>query len=141
VSGIRLLLVDDEVGFVKTMAKRLDKRGFVVHQASSAEGAYRVLAEQPVQVVVLDVRMPGTDGLTALQVIKRQHPAVEVILLTGHASLEACTTGMKLGAFDYLLKPASLQELIYKVQDAARRGALAAGGPSSTSPDEGVADR
>ncbi len=140
-SGMSLLLVDDEVGFVQTMAKRLGKRGFVVHQASSAEGAYQVLAAEAVQVVILDVRMPGTDGLTALEHIKRDHPAVEVILLTGHASLEACTTGMKLGAFDYLLKPASLEELIYKVQDAARRGALAAGAPSSVPPDDGVADR
>ena len=140
-SGINLLLIDDEVGFIETMAKRLGRRGFVVHQASSAESGFQVLAREAVQVVVLDVRMPGIDGLTALEVIKRDHPAVEVILLTGHASLEACTTGMDRGAFDYLLKPASLEELIYKVEDAARRGALWSDDGSTRSSDRGGAGR
>ncbi len=123
--AISVLLVDDEVGFVESLAKRLKIRQFEVHQAFDAETATRILADNPgIDVVVLDVKMPGTDGLTAIKTIKRRHPLVEVILLSGHANLETSVGGMALGAFDYLLKPVHLDELVYKVEDAYRRKAL-----------------
>lgn len=122
---ISVLLVDDEVGFVQSLAKRLTIRQFDVHQAFDAETATLILADHPeIDVVVLDVKMPGTDGLTAIKNIKRRHPMVEVILLSGHATLEASVGGMALGAFDYLLKPVRVDELVYKVEDAYRRKAL-----------------
>ena len=84
-------MVDDEVAFVESLSKRLRLRQFVVHQAYDAETAMTVLADNPdIDVVVLDVKMPGTDGLTAIKSIKRRHPLIEVILLSGHANLEAC---------------------------------------------------
>jgi len=123
--AISILLVDDEVAFVESLTKRLRLRQFVVHQANDAETAMTRLADNPnIDVVVLDVRMPGTDGLTAIKDIKRKHPMVEVILLSGHANLEASVGGMALGAFDYLLKPVRLDELVYKIEDAHRRKSL-----------------
>lgn len=123
--AISVLLVDDEVGFVESLARRLTIRQFEVHQAFDAETAIRMLAENPnIDVVVLDVKMPDTDGLTAIKAIKRRFPLVEVILLSGHATLEASVGGIALGAFDYLLKPVHLDELVFKVEDAAGRKAL-----------------
>ena len=123
--AISILLVDDEVAFVESLTRRLRLREFEVHQAFDAETAMQVLADNPtIDVVVLDVKMPGTDGLTAIKSIKRRHPLVEVILLSGHANLETSVGGMALGAFDYLLKPVRLDELVYKVEDAHRRKAL-----------------
>ncbi|MEX1309627.1 MAG: response regulator [Candidatus Sulfomarinibacteraceae bacterium] len=123
--AIKVLLVDDEESFVETLARRLTLRQFVVHQANDAETAMAVLAEHPeIDVVVLDVKMPGTDGLTAIKSIKRRHPLIEVILLSGHANLEASVGGMALGAFDYLLKPVRLDELVYKLEDAYGRKTL-----------------
>jgi DNA-binding NtrC family response regulator len=123
--AIKVLLVDDEKSFVETLARRLTLRQFVVHQANDAETAMTVLADHPeIDVVVLDVKMPGTDGLTAIKSIKRRHPLIEVILLSGHANLEASVGGMALGAFDYLLKPVRLDELVYKVEDAFGRKTL-----------------
>ena len=123
--SINVLLVDDETSFVETLARRLTLRQFVVWQAYDAETAMRILAENPtIDVVVLDVKMPGTDGLTAIKNIKRRHPMVEVILLSGHANLETSVGGMALGAFDYLLKPVHIDELVYKVEDAHHRKTL-----------------
>jgi DNA-binding NtrC family response regulator len=79
------------------------------------------LNNQPADVVVLDVRMPGIGGINALREIKKIDPLMEVIMLTGHASIEAAIEGMELGAFDYLMKPADFDELYYKLQDAFKR--------------------
>ncbi len=123
--AITVLLVDDEAGFVESLAKRLTIRQFEVFKAFDAETALLLLADNPtIDVVLLDVKMPGTDGLAAIKSIKRRHPLVEVILLSGHANLETSVGGMALGAFDYLLKPVRLDELVYKVEDAHRRKAL-----------------
>ena len=116
--AIRVLLVDDEVSFIEALGRRLTIRGLEVHTASSAEEAMEALGREVIDVVVLDVKMPGTDGLAATKAIKRRHPLVEVILLSGHANLEASVGGMALGAFDYLLKPVRLDELVYKIEDA-----------------------
>ena len=121
---ISVLLVDDEPAYLDTLSKRLRKRDFQVTIATGAVEALNALTETPIDVVLLDVKMPKIDGLTALGLIKQAHPQVEVILHTGHASLEASAASLELGAFDYVLKPAVLDELIYKIEDAARRKAL-----------------
>jgi len=122
--AISVLLVDDEEAFVQTLAKRLTVRRFDVHTATRAERAFATLNDNPIDIVVLDVRMPDLDGIEATKTIKTSHPLVEVILLTGHASMEASLEGMKIGAFDYLLKPVNIDELVYKIEDAHRKKEL-----------------
>jgi len=119
--AISVLLVDDEETFVETLAKRLTLRRFDVFKATRADRAFATLKENPIDVVLLDVRMPDLDGIEATKTIKGSHPLVEVILLTGHASMEASLEGMKMGAFDYLLKPVNIDELVYKIEDAHRK--------------------
>lgn len=118
VEKLRVLLVDDEREFLETLIKRLRKRNLEVGAANSGEEALQVLRETPMDVVVLDVRMPGMDGIQVLREMKRINPLTQVIMLTGHASVEVAVEGMELGAFDYLMKPANLDELLYKIQDA-----------------------
>jgi len=119
-----VLLVDDEEGFVETLAKRLALRRFDVFTATTADQAFTTLDETRIDVVVLDVRMPDMDGIAATKAINNAHPLVEVILLTGHASIEASLEGMEMGAFDYLLKPVNIDELVYKIEDAHRKKEL-----------------
>jgi DNA-binding NtrC family response regulator len=121
---IKVLLVDDEPDFVNTLTNRLTLRKLSVLSAHGGAEALAVLDDKPVDVVVLDVKMPGMDGIAAIRQIKKAHPLVEVIMLTGHASLEASIEGMELGAFDYLLKPAAIDELVYKIQDAHQKKIL-----------------
>ena len=119
--SVKILLVDDEQGFVETMEKRLTKRGIEVKTALSGLAALDALAAGGVEVVVLDVKMPGMDGIETLRRIKTEYPLAEVIMLTGHGTVETAIEGMKLGAYDYLLKPCELEELIDKVKHAAGR--------------------
>lgn len=121
----KLLLVDDETDFADTLVKRLGKRGMDAAARYSGGAALDYLAENPVDVVVLDVKMPGMDGIDCLRKIKERFPLVEVVLLTGHASLDVAISGMELGAFDYLMKPADVDELRYKIEDALSRKRLA----------------
>ncbi len=121
VDNLSVMIVDDEEDFLETLVKRLEKRDVKVIGAKSGEEALELLQESPVDVVVLDVKMPGMDGIEALKEIRRRHPLVEVVLLTGHASTEVAIKGMELGAFDYLMKPIGMDELLYKVQDAYER--------------------
>lgn len=114
-----ILLVDDEQGFVETMAKRLDKRGFTVSTALSGQEGLDVLAkDQSIDVVVMDVKMPGMEGTEALKLVKADYPLVEVIMLTGHATVSSAIEGMKAGAFDYMMKPCDIDELLTKVGEA-----------------------
>ena len=113
-----VLFVDDELEYLEILMKRMDKRGVTVHGVSSGEKALAWLGVHDADVIVLDVKMPGMDGIQTLQEIKKVKPALEVIMLTGHASLEAAGKGMALGAFDYIMKPFNIDELLYKVQDA-----------------------
>jgi DNA-binding NtrC family response regulator len=114
-----VLLVDDEVPFVETMTKRLAKRDLTVVSAHSGpEALTKIDQEDHVDVVILDVKMPGMDGLETLKEIKKGHPLIEVIMLTGHATIETGIEGMKLGAFDYLMKPCDIDMLLQKVQEA-----------------------
>lgn len=114
-----VLLVDDEAPFVETMKKRLTKRNLSILSAFSGPEALEVLErENHIDVVLLDVKMPGMDGMETLRQIKNAHPAVEVIMLTGHATMETAIEGMKLGAFDYLMKPCSIEDVVMKVREA-----------------------
>lgn len=117
-----LLLVDDEAPFLDAMTKRLKHRGFDVLDALSGHAALNVLKGNPsLEVVILDVKMPGMSGIETLTEIKRLHPLVEVIMLTGHATVESAIEGMKQGAFDYLMKPCEIEILVSKVEEAAAK--------------------
>lgn len=122
--AISILLVDDETDFVETMTKRFGIRKMPITTASSGAEALKLLEEQDFDVVVLDVRMPGMSGLEVLRQIRVKRPFTEVIMLTGHASLDAGMQGMNLGAYDYVLKPADFDDLLDKVRRAAERKAL-----------------
>ncbi|MFH2009006.1 MAG: response regulator [bacterium] len=116
-----VLLVDDEVDFVEIMAKRLRKRNVQVETAFSGPEAIEKLENtEKIDIVVLDVKMPGMDGVEALEKIKATAPLVEVIMLTGHATVDSAVEGLKLGAFDYLMKPCDIDVLMQKL-DAARQ--------------------
>ena len=113
-----VMLVDDEAQFIEPLAKRLEKRNLRVLKASDGETALKTIREMKVDVVALDMRMPGMDGIAVLQAIKAFDPAIEVVMLTGHASVEAAFEGLDKGAFDYLMKPVGIDELMFKLQDA-----------------------
>ena len=119
---LRLLLVDDEPEFVEPTAVRLGRRGVACMTAGSGEEALEILAERSFDCAVVDVKMSRMDGLQLLQKLKVSHPRMPVILLTGHASVELGMQGMELGAFEYLLKPLELEELL----DVVRRASAAA---------------
>jgi len=123
-NGFKVLFVDDEIDFLEALLKRMKKRGVDVTGVGSGEEALSFLDTNQVDVVVLDVRMPGMDGIETLREIKKRHPLVEVIMLTGHANLEVAIEGMELGAFDYLMKPMDIDELLYKVEDAYKKKSL-----------------
>ena len=117
-----VMLVDDEVPFVETMTKRLAKRELNVIAAFSGQEALEILNKQHnVDVVILDVKMPGMDGIETLRKIKSAYPLIEVVMLTAHATVESAIEGMKFGAFDYLMKPCDMDQLIGKVNEAARK--------------------
>ncbi len=115
-----VLLVDDEAPFVETMTKRLEKRNLRIISALSGQEALETLKKnQNVDVVILDVKMPGMDGIETLGEIKKAYPLTEVIMLTAHATVESAIEGMKRGAFDYLMKPCDIDQLMTKVGEAA----------------------
>jgi len=114
-----VLLVDDEVPFVEAMTRRLEKRGLDVKTAFSGDEALQRLKQlKNIDVIILDVKMPGMDGLETLKQIKKAYPLVEVIMLTGHATVESAIDGMKLGAYDYLMKPSDMDVLMEKLNAA-----------------------
>ena len=115
----RILVVDDETDFLETIVNRLNKRKLDTKGVTSGEAALDVLKEELYDVVLLDIKMPGgMDGIETLREIKRIQPLVEVLLLTGHASVETSIEGMKQGAFDYLLKPMKFEDLLTKMAQA-----------------------
>ena len=117
-----IMLVDDEVNYVKAMAERLNNRNIKTIKAfSGAEGLEKLKLNQNLDVIVLDVMMPGMDGHETLKEIKKTAPMTEVILLTGHATMESAIEGMKQGAFDYLMKPFDIELLVGKVKAAAQK--------------------
>ena len=118
---IRLLLIDDEVGYVNVLSNRLSKRNFDVGKANSGTEAFQILRQRDFDVAVLDLKMEDMDGIEILKVLKKMAPELVVIMLTGHGSAEAARDGIKQGAYDYLTKPCELDELIRKIQEAYRQ--------------------
>jgi DNA-binding NtrC family response regulator len=119
-----VLLVDDEIGFLEALVKRLVRRNVDATAVHSGADALVQIEDRPLDVVILDVKMPGMDGLETLREIKKRRPLVEVIMLTGHADVEVAIEGMEQGAFDYLMKPCDIDELMYKIQDAREKKAI-----------------
>jgi DNA-binding NtrC family response regulator len=117
---IQLLIVDDEVAFLGAIAQRLEMRGFAVTKASSGEEAIQAARQSRFDVALLDLKMPGLDGREVLEVLKREHRFLEVIILTGHGSLDSAVECTKLGAFGYLPKPYELEKLLETLQQAYR---------------------
>lgn len=113
-----VLLVDDEEEFVTTLAERLRLRGIAARMSTDGEEALRMMEVDPPQVVVLDVLMPGLGGLEVLKRIKADYPRVKVVLLTGQGSTWDGIQGMRMGVFDYLMKPLNINELIEKIREA-----------------------
>ncbi len=118
---IRILLVDDEKEFVETLAERLRTRDFDVTTAFSGDEALEKLKEYNFDVTILDVKMPGMDGIEALREIKKLKPLTEVLMLTGHGTIETAIEGMKIGAYDFLLKPCEMDVLLDKINKAYER--------------------
>lgn len=113
-----MLLVDDEVEFVTTLAERLRLRGIETATASDGEQALRCLEQDPPQIVILDMMMPGMSGMEVLRRIKMDHPATPVILLTGQGSTKSGIEGMQRGAYDFLMKPVKIEEFLEKIREA-----------------------
>lgn len=111
-AGPAVLIVDDEVDFVETLVKRMERRGFRVRGAGSGHEALVLLQKEKFDVVILDVMMPGMDGLETLQEIKLAWPRIQVILLSGHGGEEMGMRGMAYGAFTYMMKPVDLKQLV-----------------------------
>ena len=112
---IRVLLVDDEEDFVDALSQRLEMRDFAVATACNGDEALRLIDEYEYDVIVLDVRMPGEDGIQMLKLLKELKPLTEVIMLTGHATVQIAIEGMKFGAYDFLMKPADTDLLVGKI--------------------------
>lgn len=117
---ITILLVDDEQDFLETTTKRLSRRGYEVRSAVNCSDAIRSIEGGPPDVIVLDVMLPDRDGIQCLKEIKQKWPAIIVILLTGHASMQAGRQCLEYGANDYCLKPIELDELVEKIKIACK---------------------
>lgn len=118
---VKVLLVDDEAEFVDVLAERLETRGFLVLKALNGDEGLAKLQDEKADVVILDVLMPGKDGIETLLEIKRRYPLIEVIMLTGHGTIETAIQGLKLGAYDYLRKPTETEDLVGKILRAYAR--------------------
>ncbi|MGE4552733.1 MAG: sigma-54-dependent transcriptional regulator [Desulfovibrionaceae bacterium] len=123
----RVLVVDDELDFLELFTKRFQRRGLDVASCSNGPDALRYLDEHEMDVVVLDVRMPKMDGIEVLKEIKKRHPAVQVIMLTGHGSVNSGIQGMSHGAYDYVMKPFNLDDLMGRITQAVERKRLQEG--------------
>ena len=117
---VNILIVDDEEEFAITLAERLNLRGYNTRVENDGEGALNAVNTSLPDVVVLDVKMPGIDGFEVLKRIKSEYPQVPVILLTGHGATKDGIKGMELGAYDYLIKPVDITELIEKMDSAIK---------------------
>jgi DNA-binding NtrC family response regulator len=116
---IRLILIDDEVGFTTVMAKRLARRGLDVTSAFSGSEAIQAMRKAEYDVAVLDLKMEDMDGIEILKIFKKMDPGMPVIMLTGHGSEKSANEGMEFGAYDYLFKPYEFEELLEKIHAAA----------------------
>ena len=116
--GSKILLVDDEVVFTNNMSKLLNNRGYRVTAVNSGDAAIKAMEEDDFDVVVLDLKMPGMDGITTLKEIKKLGLFTETLILTGHGSIDTALEAIKLGAYDYLTKPCEIGDLVAKIEGA-----------------------
>ena len=116
--GSRVLLVDDEIVFTDNMSKLLTSRGYRVTAVNSGDSAIQALEKEDFDVVVLDLKMPGMDGITTLKEIKKLGLFTETLILTGHGSIDSAMEATNLGAYDYLPKPCEIGELVAKIEGA-----------------------
>ena len=117
----RLLIVDDEIPFTTNLLKLLSRKGYEVSAVNDGYSALRIIEEQEFDVVILDQKMPGLDGVTTLKELKKKRPHLEVIMLTGHGSIESGVQGLQLGAFNYVMKPITFPELLEQIVHAYER--------------------
>ncbi len=120
----KVLVIDDEPDFLETIVKRLKKRNLEVIGVGGGKDALREIEDHVFDVAILDMRMPDMDGIETLKELKKKSPLTEVIMLTGHGSIESGMQGMQLGAFDYVIKPANFEELFEKINQAGERKML-----------------
>ena len=120
-SQTKVLLVDDEVEFASALAERLQMRNYDVKTASNGLEAMALFHNSPPDVVILDLKIPGMDGLEILSNIKKFDPTIEVLMLTGHGDMESVQKGMKIGAFEYIMKPIEIGELTSKIDKARKK--------------------
>ena len=118
----RVLLVDDEVDFTDTTKTLLENRGYDVTAVSSGDSAIRTLGQERYDVMVLDLKMPGRDGISTLKETKKLQLHTQILVLTGHGAINTALEAMKLGAYDYLTKPCDIDELTEKLEEAIKRG-------------------
>ncbi len=116
--SIKILLVDDEQDFVESLSERLRLRNFTVSTALSGDEAIGKVEKHEFDVIVMDVLMPGKSGIETYEEIQMNHPALKVIMLTGHAQIDTAISGMKMGVYDYLIKPIHIEELVEKIKMA-----------------------
>ena len=119
--SFRVLIVDDEEEFVETIVKRLKDRGLTAEGVTSGREALDLMQTRDFDVVILDVKMPGMDGIETLREMKKRKPLTEVIMLTGHGSVESGIQGLQLGAYNYVMKPVPLDELLSQMNQAYER--------------------
>lgn len=120
-NGKKVLLVDDEVVFTENMSSLLTKRGYNVSIANNGASAIQTLAKENFDVVVLDLKMPGMDGIATLKEIKKLGLFTETLMLTGHGAVDTALEAVKIGAYDYLTKPCTIEELTEKIEEAREK--------------------
>ena len=120
----RLLLVDDDVPFTRNLVWLLSRRGYEVSAVNDGQSALQVVEEKEFDVIILDRKMPGMDGIATLKELKKKKPDIEVIILTGAASVDSALDGAQLGAYDYTVKPIQLSDLEEKIAQAFERKLL-----------------
>ncbi|SME87920.1 response regulator [Desulfovibrio gilichinskyi] len=123
-SRIRVLVVDDEPDFLKLISRRLTKRNVDVDVANNGQEALQFMSKNPVNVVILDVRMPGLSGIETLKEIRRRYRDTSVIMLTGHGSVQSGIEGISHGAYDYILKPFLIDDLLERIRAANEHAEL-----------------
>lgn len=124
---IKILLVDDETDVTRILSKRLGRRGYECQAAANGQEAVDAMGQFPFGVIIMDVKMPVMDGMSALQIIHAHWPKTQIILLSGHADMQLAVQAMSEGAFGYLMKPVDIDELLFKIEDAVTQARLEAG--------------
>ena len=123
----KILLVDDESDVTRILSKRLGRRGYECETAANGQEAVDAMGQFAFGVIIMDVKMPVMDGMSALQIIHSRWPKTQVILLSGHADMQLAVQAMSEGAFGYLMKPVDIDELLFKIEDAVTQVRLEAG--------------